>query len=121
MRIREAQTIIHEIAKEKGWYDDGERNFGEQIALIHSELSEALEHKRRGEDDHLCDKCDGAGCIKCNHSGMALTGSRISEELADVVIRVLDLAEALGYDMQDAITRKCLYNRTRAYKHGKQF
>ena len=48
MRIREAQTIIHEIAKEKGWYDDGERNFGEQIALIHSELSEALEHKRRG-------------------------------------------------------------------------
>jgi NTP pyrophosphatase (non-canonical NTP hydrolase) len=121
MNIRETQTIIHEIAQEKGWYDDGPRNFGEQVMLIVSELSEALEHKRSGKDDHLCDKCSGAGCRKCNQSGLALTGSRISEELADVIIRVLDLAESLGYDMQDAIERKCQYNRTRPYKHGKTF
>lgn len=32
----------HNLALEKGWYDGGPRNLGEQLALIHSEISEAL-------------------------------------------------------------------------------
>jgi hypothetical protein len=42
-------------------------------------------------------------------------------ELADIIIRVLDLAEGFGIDMEDAIRRKMEYNKTRERKHGKKF
>ena len=43
MEIKELQKQVHENAKEHGWWDGEERNFGELIALCHSELFEALE------------------------------------------------------------------------------
>jgi len=87
----------HLIAKAKGWWDE-ERNDGELIALMHSELSEALEAMR-------------------NHTTLA----RVAEELADCCIRIFDYCGARSIDLEGALLKKMEYNRTRAYRHGKKF
>lgn len=112
------QLVCHQQALDAGWYEDpntGERvdkNFGEQIALVHSELSEALEGERKGlKDDHLPhrDSCE--------------------VELADAIIRILDLAGSRGMDISGAIIEKLEYNldrsdhkkENRAKSGGKKF
>ena len=101
--LRTAQTLAHKTATDAGWYRDpatGEpvtRNFGEVIALMHSELSEALEADRKGlMDDKLPHRCG------------------VEVELADCFIRILDTAAALGLDVAGALIEKNRYNRQRA-------
>ena len=97
---------VHNMAKEKGFWEDGvERNNGEMLCLIHSEISEALEALRKGNkpDDKLPEF------------------SSVEVELADAVIRIMDLAHARGWDVSKAIEAKIRYNAGRPYKHGKSF
>lgn len=83
----------YETAKSKGWHDE-ERETGTLLALIHSEVSEALEADRKGDTENF------------------------AEELADVCIRVFDLCGANGIDLESAILNKMERNKTRSYKHG---
>ena len=103
---------IYENAKAHGWYDGAPNVFNPvsqesvqhiamKLALIHSEVSEALEGLRRKK-----------GVIGAPGSGA------ISEELADVVIRCADLAGYLGIDLWQAILDKHEYNKGREYRHG---
>jgi hypothetical protein len=101
--LRDAQKLAHKTATDAGWYRDPEtgqpieRNFGEVIALMHSELSEALEADRRGLNDDKLPHRDGR-----------------EVDFADCILRILDTAAALGLDVAGALIEKNRFNKVRA-------
>jgi NTP pyrophosphatase (non-canonical NTP hydrolase) len=105
MTIDQLVKEVHENAKEKGWWDE-ERSFGDIVALIHSEVSEALEEYRNGRfPDEIYYDEKGKPC-------------GIPSELADIVIRVMDYCGWAGIDLEAAIREKHEYNKTRPHRHG---
>lgn len=123
--INEFVAEVHENAKAHGWWDGEERSFGELIALCHSELSEALEELRNGympttvyysggtevQDDSTYDGIGSYTVIDQKPGGIPI-------ELADCVIRIMDMCGHYGIDLEAAITEKHEYNKARPYRHG---
>jgi NTP pyrophosphatase (non-canonical NTP hydrolase) len=94
MSVNDLCKEAFETAKSKGWHD-APREMGTILCLIHGEISEAMEADRRGEG-----------------------WDRVTEELADVCIRVFDLCGMLNLDLEKAIREKMEFNKGRSYKHG---
>ena len=97
------QALAHEIRRinvDNGWSVtqaadwNGTYKVPAILALIHSEVSEALEAFRRDDRDNF------------------------GEELADILIRVLDCAPGLGVDLDAAVAKKLEVNKTRGFHHG---
>lgn len=96
-------TEVRSLNTEKGWRDIP-ATFGDRIALIHSEVSEALEAFRvRGVEPYTTEagKPDDVG-----------------SELADILIRLLDTCDIYGVDIEAEYRRKMAFNWTRPYRHG---
>lgn len=92
--VKEMCADAFETASSKGWHDKY-RSFAEALALVHAEVSEALEADRRRKHKE-----------------------EVAEELADVCIRVFDLSVEFGLDLETAILTKMEFNKGRTYKHG---
>ncbi len=125
--ISEWQTEVHELAKEKGWYNPPKSDL-EVMALIHSEISEAVEELRSKEEKpYLYQLQDMEGReekfpVLPDHRlwDPALKPEGLASELADAVLRILDYCEWKGINLEEAIKLKHAFNRTRAYRHGKK-
>lgn len=117
-QLQDMQAEIREINEANGWYD-GDRHFGDDVALIHTEVSEMYEAYRQwGLDD--------ATQAVVNEAVESLTGEKpvppkpegVASEVADVFIRLLDTCERHGIDLAAEVERKLAFNRTRGYRHG---
>ena len=117
MTINDLVATAFAAAKQKGFHDKP-REFGTSIALIHGELSEALEAHR---DNKRC-TLKGENLANLDHKSYSnnVKGS-IEEELADVVIRVCDLAGSMYIDLENHIIAKINFNRSRPHKNGRNY
>jgi len=140
MNIAEWQGKVYALAKEKGWWDGfnpkDESVVPEKIALIHSEASEALEvYRERGgrplrEQVYADADKDGERHAEQYPQTATFGGGThpaydkprkpvgFDSEMADVVIRVMDLCAHLGIDLERAIFEKHAFNETRPRRHG---
>lgn len=126
--IKDIIQECHKIAKEKGFWDR-ERNVGEMLMLIVSELGEAIEAHRKGRRVNsdiisVINESDINGLSKDNKF-ISFFNENIKDtfedEIADAVIRLFDMCEGLGIDIEKYILLKLEYNKTREKLHGKKY
>lgn len=103
--FNKVQRLAYQISKDHGFHDGGQRNEGECIALMHSELSEALDALRH--DNPVDEHCSNF--------------HNLEVELADCIIRIMDYAEMKQLPLAEALLAKMQVNCMRPYKHAKQF
>ena len=121
--INELAKQIHQNAIDKGFYER-ERNTAETLMLIVTEAAEACE----------ADRTDHRANVPCfevfNDFGRPKSDAfsfesniknSFEDELADIMIRVMDLAAFKGIDLEKHIALKMKYNSTREKYHGKKY
>ena len=112
-------------AARQGFWDHREGNpsiVAEKLALVHSEVSEALEEHRAGKPLLYAETFELGVIVEAETlSVLKLKPEGLAAELADAVIRIADLCGALGIDLEQAVRLKHAYNLTRPYKHSKAF
>lgn len=106
MTLKELAQRCHGDAKSLGWYDTGKTKTDvESLMLVVTELAEAVEELRVPD-------------AQFEYKGKNGKPEGFAVELADAVIRLLDLAQFKGIDLERVILEKLDYNLTRGYRHG---
>lgn len=147
MNLNELSKECHYAAVKKGFYNDYHQHynkaiqsafFAQRIALIHSELSEALEADRKSKYADLSkmqpDIERFTEIFKNSHARDLISADEpfkqafednikdtVEDELADTLIRIFDLCGFLNIDIQSHVELKMKYNETRPEKHGKEY
>ena len=113
MNLKQLQREAHAVAREKGWWDSP-RSFGDLIALVHSELSEALEaYRELGLDNRYRTTFRTGASAESVHVQDDANWKPVGvpSELADVVVRVADTAEFYRWQL-DALELPEEWNET---------
>jgi len=127
--LNESANVIFQNNKAKGFWDN-ERNVGELLMLVTSELGEAMEAHRKGrfanlkQYDEISQKewADKSPIEKREkYCFEKLIKDTFEDEIADAVIRLLDLSAGLGINLEKHINEKVKYNKLRERLHGKQY
>ena len=122
MNLTEISNIVHNLAKEKGWHEDQETELQyiqRCVANIHGEVSELWESVRNGKANEPSDKQIWYEKSKSPDGQESYTYmTNIEEELADIIIRSLDMAARLQIDIHRAVACKHGYNKERPHRHG---
>lgn len=120
MKLSDLVKESHQTAKEHGWWDTGDRNPLEIYALVHTEISEAVEEARKGNPAIYQkqggirvtpDHCPNGWDEKTKPEGELV-------ELADCIIRIADYCGRMGWNLEEAVKIKMTFNRSRGYRHG---
>ena len=128
--LNESAKLIHEGNKKRGFYDDGEKNIGELLMLVVSELGEALEAHRKGKESCLLafqDSINEQYYQDISQQEAFINAFKLhvkdgfNDEISDSIIRLLDICGYLNIDIDTHINLKLAYNETRPYKHGKNY
>lgn len=110
MTLNKIRDMAYKNSADKGWWEDIRPGsvdvIPEKLMLIVTEVAEAMEAYRINDFDLYLDKTNGE-----KPEGMPA-------ELADIIIRVADLAGHLGIDLDEAVRVKMQHNETRPYRHG---
>lgn len=118
--IEEMQAEVHENNVAHGWFEE-DRSVGDDVALLHTEVSEMFEAYRRwGMDDPTPKIQQTMENVSLEGEAKTVKPEGFGSEAADVFIRLLDTCERCGVDLRAEYERKMAYNRTRPYKHGKR-
>lgn len=126
MQLKPLSQEIHALNKAKGFWDQP-RNKGELLMLVVSELGEALEADRKGRwasqrQFDLERQASPFHETSATRDAFELhIKDTFEDEIADAVIRLLDMAEGLGIDLDWHIRTKIEYNKTRERLHGKAY
>ena len=105
-----AEHYVMRVNKANGWFDES-RSMGDEVALIHSEVSEMLEAYRVWGYDDATPESDSLDSPLMKPEG-------VGSEVADVFIRLLDFCYRHNVDLSKEFFRKMAYNETRGYRHG---
>lgn len=142
--LNDLRDAVHQVALDKGWWEPQEqivalplqggpvtalvqRTFGDLVSLVHSEASEALEEHRAGHvptevyfTHPTGEVCHDQECVALERGLLdaEVKPEGVPIELADVIIRVLDICGFYGIDIEEALRLKTAHNATRPYRHG---
>lgn len=121
-QIQQLQKEIHDNAVKKGFWEDPV-NLGEKMMLIVSEVAEMCEAHRKGKRfeysiEGVIGWTDDEEFKKDFESKVKDT---LEDEMADAIIRLLDMAKRQNIDIENHIKAKMRYNSLRPYKHGKAY
>lgn len=118
MKINEFAKIVHDTAKEKGWYDK-ERSPLEAHMLMVTELSEATECVRQDLPAVYAEAETGKTLTNIQDiAQLGLKPEGEAVELVDALIRIADYFGYKGWDLEQVLQLKMDYNFSRAYRHG---
>ncbi len=128
--MNELSQKIHKNAVKHGFYDE-KREIGTLLMLCVSELSEALEADRKSKHANLKQFTEWQRSVypesekeredKFKADFEYFIKDTFEDELADAIIRILDLCGYLGINIEEHIRLKMKYNEMREYKHGKKY
>lgn len=111
------EQMMHEVTAvnvANGWHDET-RRFAEDIALLHSEVSEMLEAYR---DHGIMDATEPGTHTDPFMNDIPNKPEGVGSEAADILIRLLDTCDRSDIDLYVEYERKIAYNKTRGHRHG---